>query len=105
LEKKKEKTKNLKRQALEKRRAKSRQKGEFEEDSPHDDKVNEGDDDCDDSEGMVARLDRILEGPPRADIDISRAGVSKRASSGPHDGQQKEASLRRSRADTPPAPA
>ena len=63
LEKKKEKKKNLERQALKKRRARSRQKGESEEDSPEEDDGNEGDDDGNDSEGMAARLDRILEGP------------------------------------------
>ena len=105
LEKKKEKKKNLERQALEKRRAKSRQKGESEEDSPDEDDGNEGDDDNNDSEGMAARLDRILEGSSRADVDVSRAGAPKRTSGSPHDGQQRESSRRRSRADTPPAPA
>jgi len=80
--------KNIERQALEKRRAKARQKGESEEDSPDEDDGNEGDDDSDNSKGMAARLDRILEVPPRANVDTSRAGTSKRASGGPGDGQQ-----------------
>jgi hypothetical protein len=105
LEKKKEKKKNLEQQALEKRHAKSRQKGESEEDSPDEDDGNEGDDDRDDSEGMVARLDRILEGPPQADITVPRTGAPKGASSGSCDGQQGESSPRRSRVDNPPAPA
>ena len=105
LEKKKEKKKNLERQVLEKRRAKSRQKGESEEESPDEDDGNEGDDDSDDSEGMAARLDRILEGPPQADVDVPRTGAPKRASGGSHDSQQRESSPRRSRADTPPVPA
>ena len=76
-----------------------------EEDSPDEDDGNEGDDGSDDSEGMVARLDRILEGPSRADVDAPQMGAPKRTSSSPHDGQQKESSSHRSRADTPPAPA
>ena len=75
LEKKKEKKKNLERQVLEKRRAKSRQKGESEEESRNEDDGNEGDDDSDDSEGMAARLDRILEGPPQADVDVPQTGA------------------------------
>ena len=54
---------------------------------------------------MAARLDRILEGPPQADVDVPRTGAPKRTSGGPHEGQQRESSPRRSRADTPPAPA
>ena len=104
MEKKKEKKNNVERQAFEKRRAKSRQKGESEEDSHDEDDGNEGDDGSDDSEGMAARLDRILEGPPQADVDTSRAGVSRRTSGGPRNGKQNGASPRRSRADTPPAP-
>jgi len=64
LEKKGEKKKNLARQALETRRAKSRQRGEPEEESPNEDDGGDGDDDSDDSKGMASRLDRILEGPP-----------------------------------------
>ena len=105
LEKKKEKKKNLERQALETCRAKSRQRGELEEDSPDEDDGDEGDDGSDDSEGMASRLDRILEGPPQADIAIPRTGAPKGASSGSRDGRQGESSLRRSRVDTPPAPA
>ena len=59
--KKGEKKKNLDRQALEARRAKSRQMGEPEEESPSDDDGGDGDDD---SEGMSYRPDRILKGPP-----------------------------------------
>ncbi|XP_021306284.1 putative golgin subfamily A member 6-like protein 3 [Sorghum bicolor] len=69
LKKKKEKKKNLERQALETRRAKSRQRGEPEEESPNEDDSGDGDDDSDDSEGMGSRLDRILEGSPRTDVD------------------------------------
>ena len=53
---------------------------------------------------MAARLDRIFEDPPRADFDISRAGATKKSSGGARNEQQKEASPRRSRAETPPAP-
>ena len=87
LEKKKVKKKNLERQVLEKRRAKSRQKGESEEESPDEDDGNEGDDDSDDSEGMAARLDRILEGPPQADVNVPRTGAPKRASGASRDSQ------------------
>ena len=65
----KEKKKNLDRQLLEARRAKSRQRGEPKEESPSEDDGGESDDDSDDSEGMASRLDRILEGPPRGDVD------------------------------------
>ena len=58
---KKEKKKNLARQALETRRAKSRQRGEREEESPDEDDGDNGDDDSDDSEGMASCLNRILE--------------------------------------------
>ena len=102
LEKKKEKKKNLERQALETRRAKSRQRGEPEEDSPDEDDGNEGDDGSDDSEGMAARLDRILEGPPQADVVVPRTGAPKGASSGSRDGQRGESSPRHSCTDTPP---
>ena len=74
LEKKKEKKKNLERQALETRRAKSRQRGEPEEHTPDEDDGNEGDDGSDDSDGMVARLDKILEGPPQADVVVPQTG-------------------------------
>ena len=105
LEKKKERKKNLEQQALETRRVNSRQRGEPEEDSPDEDDGNEGDDGSYDSEGMAARLDRILEGPPQADVVVPRTGAPKGASSGSRDGQQGEPSLHRSRADTPPTPA
>jgi len=94
-EKKGKKKKNLDRQALEARRAKSRQRGEPEEESPSDDDGGDGDDDSDDSEGMVSRLDRILEGPPRGDVDAPQMGAPKEGPGGSH----------RPRADTPPAPA
>ena len=92
--KKGEKKKNLDRQALEARRAKSRQRGEPEEESPSDD---DGDDneDSDDSEGMASRLDHILEGPSRGDVDAPRMGIPKEGPGGSH----------RPRADTPPVPA
>ena len=94
-EKKGNKKKNLDRQALEARRAKSRQRGEPEEESPSEDDGGDGDDDSDDSEGMASRLDRILEGPPRGDVDAPRMGAPKEGPGGSH----------RPRADTPPAPA
>jgi len=55
LEKKKEKKKNLARQALETHRAKSSQRREPEEESPDEDDGGDGDNDSDDSEGMVVR--------------------------------------------------
>ena len=82
LEKKGQKKKNLARQALVTRRAKSRQRGEPEEESPNEDDGGDGDDDSDDSEGMASRLDRILEGPPQTGVDIPRTGVPKGAPSG-----------------------
>ena len=54
LEKKGEKKKNLVRHALETRLAKSRQRGEPEEESPDEDDGGDGDDDSDDSEGMAS---------------------------------------------------
>ena len=90
--KKGEMKKNLDRQALEARRAKSRQRGEPEEESPNDD--DDDDEDSDDSEGMASHLDRILEGPPRGDVDAPRTETPKEGPSGSH----------RPRADTPPAP-
>ena len=91
--KKGEKKKNLDRQALEACRSKSRQRGEPEEESPSDD---DGDDneDSDDSEGMASRLDRILEGPPRDDVDPPQMEIPKEGPGGSH----------RPRADTPPVP-
>lgn len=105
LKKKKEKKKNLERQALETRRVKSRQRGEPEEESPDEDDGGDGDDDSDDSEGMASRLDRILEGPPQTGVDVPRTGVQKGAPSRSHESQQRESSPRRSRADTPLEPA
>ena len=93
-EKKGTRKKNLDRQALEARRAKSRQRGEPEEESPSEDDGGDSDDDSDDSEGMASRLDRILEGPPRGDADAPRTGVPKEGPGGSH----------RPRDDTPPAP-
>jgi len=87
LEKMKEKKKNLARQALETRRAKSRQRGEPEEESPDEDDGGDGDDDSDDSEGMASRLDRILEGPPQTGIDVPRMGVPKGVPSGSRESQ------------------
>ena len=80
--KKKEKKKNIERQALETRRAKSRQRGEPEEESPNEDDSGDGDDDSDDSEGMASRLDRILEGSPRTDVDVPRTGAPKGVQAG-----------------------
>jgi len=105
LEKKKEKKKNLARQALETRRAKSRYRGEPEEESPDEDDGGDGDDDSDDSEGMASRFDRILEGPPQTSVDVPQMEVPKGAPSGSRESQQRESSPRRSRADTPPEPA
>jgi len=101
-EKKKEKKKNLDRQALEARRAKSRQRGEPEEESPNEDDGDDDGNDSYDSEGMASRLDRILEGPPRADADAPRTGASKEGSGGSLERQQRESSPRRSRAEIPP---
>ena len=94
-EKKGKRKNNLDRQALVARRAKSRQRGEPEEESPSEDDGGDGDDDSDDSEGMASRLDWILEGPPRGDVDAPRMGMAKEGPGGSH----------RPRADTPPAPA
>ena len=44
---------------------------------------NEGDDGSDDSEGMATRLDRILEGPPQADVVVPRTGAPKGHRVGP----------------------
>ena len=87
LDKKGEKKKNLARQALETRRAKARQMGEPEEESPDEDDGGDGDDDSDNSEGMASRLDRILEGPPQIGVDIPRTGVPKVAPSGSRESQ------------------
>ena len=92
---KKEKTKNLDRQSLEARRAKSRQRGEPKEESPSEDDGSDGDDDSDNSKGMASRLDRILEGPPRGDVDAPWVGAPTEGPSGSH----------RTRAGTPPMPA
>jgi len=80
-EKKKEKKKNLARQALEAHRSKSRQRGEPEEESPDEDDGGD-DDDSDDSEGMASHLDRILEGLPQTDVDVPRTGVPKGGQAG-----------------------
>ena len=104
LEKKKEKNKNLEWQTLEKRHAKSRQRGEPEEESPDEDDSGDGDDSSDDSEGMAARLDKILKGPPQADVDAVQTGAPKKALGIPHDGQRRESSPSRSRIATPPRP-
>jgi len=103
--KKEEKKKNLDRQALEARRAKSRQRGEPKEESPNEDDGGDGDGSSDDSEGMASRLDRILEGPPRADADVPRTGAPKEGPGGSLERQQRESSPCRSRVDVPPAPA
>ncbi|XP_021309156.1 RNA polymerase II degradation factor 1-like [Sorghum bicolor] len=105
LKKKNEKKKkNLERQALEARRSKSRQRGEPEEESPDEDDGSDGDDNSDDFEGMASRLDRILEGLPRAGADAPWTGAPKEGLSGSLEKQQRESSPHRSRADTPPAP-
>jgi len=91
--KKGEKKKNLDRQALEAHRSKSRQRGEPEEESPSDED-DDDDEDSDDSKGMASRLDRILEGPPRGDVDAPRTETPKEGLSGSH----------RPRADIPPLP-
>jgi len=105
LKKKKEKKKNLESQALETRRSKSRQRGEPEEESLDEDDGGDDDDDSDDSEGMASRLDRILEGPPRTDVDAPQMGTPKEGPSRSLERQQRESSPHRSRADTPPVPA
>jgi len=93
--KKGEKKRNLDRQALDARRAKSRQRGEPEEESPSDDDGGDGDEDSDDSEGMASRLDRILEGLSRGDVDAPRMEMTKEGPGRSHC----------PRADTPPVPA
>ena len=85
---------NIDRQALEARRAKSRQRGEPKGESPSDDDGGDGGDESDDSEGMASRLDRILEGPPRGDVDAPRMEVPKEGLGGSH----------HPRADTPLCP-
>ncbi|XP_021319220.1 uncharacterized protein LOC110436446 [Sorghum bicolor] len=105
LKKKKEKKRNLDRQALETHRAMSRQRWEPEEESPDEDDGGDGGDDSDDSEGMASRLDRILEGPHPTIVDVPRTEAPKGAPSGPRESQQRQPSPRRSRADTPPEPA
>jgi hypothetical protein len=82
--KKGEKKKNLDRQALDARRAKSKQRDEPEEESPSDDDGGDGDEDSDDSEGMASRLDRILEDPPRGDVDAPRMETPKEGPGGSH---------------------
>jgi len=77
-----EKKKNLDRQALDAHRAKSRQRGELEEESPDDD--DDDDEGSDDSEGMASHLDRILEGPPRGDVDAPRTEAPREGLSGSH---------------------
>ena len=74
--------------------------GESKQDSPDEDDEND-DDDGDDSEGMAARLDRILQNLPQTDVVPSHAGASKGPQGKPHDGRQKEASPRRPRATRP----
>jgi len=54
---------------------------------------------------MASRLDRILEGPPRTDVDAPRMGAPKGVPSGSLETQQMGSSPRRSRADTPSAHA
>ena len=102
---KKEKEKNLERQALEKRRAKSRCGGSLRR-TPlmrtmrtmikMTAKI---------PAGMAAHLDQILQDFPQTDVATSHAGASKGPQVEPRDGCHKEASPRRPRADTPPAPA
>jgi hypothetical protein len=53
---------------------------------------------------MAARLDKILEGPLQADVDIPWTGAPKRVSGGPCGGHQRKSSPSRSRADIPPPP-
>jgi len=65
-----------------------------EEESPSEDDGGDGNDDSDDSEGMASHLDRILEGPPRGDVNVPRTGSPKEGLGRSH----------RPRADTPPAP-
>jgi len=105
LDKKKEKKKNLDRQALEACRAKSRQRGEPEEESPNEDDGSDGDDDNDDSEGMASHLDRIVEGLPPTGVHVPRTVVPKGAPNESRESQRREPSPRRSRADTPSEPA
>ena len=78
---------------LEAHRAKSKHRGEPEEESPSEGDGGDRDDDSDDSEGMASRLDRILEVPSRGDVDAPRMGAPKEGPGGSH----------RPRADIPPA--
>ena len=87
-ERKKEKKKNLERQALEERHAKARREVIPEEYSPDED-----DDDDEDSEGMAARLDRVLQGLLQSDVSSSRAETSKGPQGGDQDGRQKESNV------------
>jgi hypothetical protein len=64
--KKKKKKKNIAHQDLERHRAKSRREGKPEEDSPDDEGEDNGDNDGEDIEGMVARLELLLQPLPRA---------------------------------------
>ena len=82
-QKKGEKKKNLDRQALEACRSKSRQRGEPEEESPSNDDGDD-DEDSDDNEGMASHLDRILEGPPRDDVDPPWRETPKEGPGGSH---------------------
>jgi hypothetical protein len=79
-EKKKEKRRNIKRQALEQRRAQPRREGRPKEHSSDED-------DDDDSEGMAARLDRILQVPPQAGASPSHAEASKGPQGREHEGR------------------
>ena len=97
-----EKRKNLEHQALVKQRAKERHEGEPEEESPNEDDGDDDDDD-DESEGMAARLNRVLQGLPQTDIPSSRAEALKGPQGGGRDERQKEASPHHSCTDTPPA--
>ena len=105
LKKKKEKKEESRASSAGDTSSKVQAEGEPEEESPDEDDGGDGDDDSDNSEGMASRLDRILEGPPQAGVDIPWTGVPKGAPSGPRGSQQRESSPRRPRADTSPAPA
>jgi len=49
--------------------------GESEEDTPDEDDESDDGNDGKDSEGIAARLDRILDDLPRSDVETSRVGL------------------------------
>ena len=93
-EKKKEKKKNIKRHVLEQHWAQARCEG-----SPKEDSLDEDDD----SEGMAARLNRLLHVPPQVGALPSSVEATKGLQDGKREGRWKEASPHRPHANTLPA--